>query len=335
MAQAVAIQERMARSREAFAGVKAEMARVVVGHEELIEQIFIALVCGGHCLLEGVPGLGKTLLVRSLGEIANLTFSRIQFTPDLMPADITGTNILTDDPSGRKLFDFQRGPIFAHIVLADEINRATPKTQSALLESMQEQSVTVGGKAHRLENPFMVLATQNPIEMEGTYPLPEAQVDRFFFKLLVRFPNRSELAQIADMTTSAAPPLLNKVLDADGVLEIRAWVREVPLAEAVKDYAVRLVLATHPQEGSGDGLLPLARRFVLYGSSPRGLQSLILAAKARALLSGRPNVSFQDIRALALPALRHRLILNLEADAEGVTVEKILAQALEQVVEVP
>jgi len=335
MAEAVAIQERMARSREAFAGVKAEMARVVVGHEELIEQIFIALVCGGHCLLEGVPGLGKTLLVRSLGEIANLTFSRIQFTPDLMPADITGTNILTDDPSGRKLFDFQRGPIFAHIVLADEINRATPKTQSALLESMQEQSVTVGGKAHRLESPFMVLATQNPIEMEGTYPLPEAQVDRFFFKLLVRFPNRNELAQIADLTTSAAPPLLKKVLDADGVLEIRAWVREVPLAEAVKDYAVRLVLATHPQEGSGDGLLPLARRFVLYGSSPRGLQSLVLAAKARALLSGRPNVSFEDIRAMTLPGLRHRLILNLEADAEGITVERILAQALEQVPEVP
>src|SRR3990167_433405 len=200
------IQERMARARGAFGEVKAEIARAIVGHEELIEQIFMALVCGGHCLLEGVPGLGKTLLVRTLGEILNLSFSRIQFTPDLMPADITGTNVLTDDPSGKKLFDFQRGPIFAHIVLADEINRATPKTQSALLESMQEQSVTVGGKAHRLPSPFMVLATQNPIEMEGTYPLPEAQIDRFFFKLMVRYPSRGELGRIADLTTASLPP---------------------------------------------------------------------------------------------------------------------------------
>lgn len=329
------IQGRMARARGAFGEVKAEIARAIVGHEELIEQIFIALVCGGHCLLEGVPGLGKTLLVRSLGEILDLSFSRIQFTPDLMPADITGTNVLTDDPSGKKLFDFQRGPIFAHIVLADEINRATPKTQSALLESMQEQSVTVGGKMHRLQSPFMVLATQNPIEMEGTYPLPEAQIDRFFFKLMVRYPNRDELGRIADLTTSSAPPAPKKVLDGEGVLEIREWVRQVPVAEAVKDFAVRLVLATHPQEGQGDGGLALARRFILYGSSPRGLQSLILAAKARALLSGRPNVSFHDIRAVALPALRHRIILNLEADAEGMSVEKILAEALERVVEVP
>ena len=329
------IQERMARARGAFAEVKAEIARAIVGHEELIEQIFMALVCGGHCLLEGVPGLGKTLLVRTLGEILNLSFSRIQFTPDLMPADITGTNVLTDDPSGKKLFDFQRGPIFAHIVLADEINRATPKTQSALLESMQEQSVTVGGKVHRLPSPFMVLATQNPIEMEGTYPLPEAQIDRFFFKLMVRYPSRGELGRIADLTTASLPPAPDKVLDGDGVLEIREWVRQVPVAEAVKDFAVRLVLATHPQESQGDGALPLARRFVLYGSSPRGLQSLILAAKARALLSARPNVSFNDIRAVALPALRHRIILNLEADAEAMSVEKILAEALERVVEVP
>lgn len=329
------IQERMARARGAFGEVKAEIARVIVGHEELIEQIFMALVCGGHCLLEGVPGLGKTLLVRTLGEILNLSFSRIQFTPDLMPADITGTNVLTDDPSGKKLFDFQRGPVFAHIVLADEINRATPKTQSALLESMQEQSVTVGGKVHRLQSPFMVLATQNPIEMEGTYPLPEAQIDRFFFKLMVRYPSRGDLGRIADLTTASLPPAPDKVLDGDGVLEIREWVRQVPVAEAVKDFAVRLVLATHPQESQGDGTLPLARRFVLYGSSPRGLQSLILAAKARALLSGRPNVSFNDIRAVALPALRHRIILNLEADAEGMSVEKILAEALERVVEVP
>src|SRR6059036_1017926 len=235
------IQERMTGCRRAFEELKAEMARMIVGHEDLIEQVFIALVCGGHCLLEGVPGLGKTLMVRSLGEILSLSFSRIQFTPDLMPADITGTNVLTDDPSGRKIFEFQRGPVFAHIVLADEINRATPKTQSALLEAMQEQSVTVGGKAHRLENPFMVLATQNPIEMEGTYPLPEAQVDRFFFKLLLQYPSREELGRIADLTTSPPPAALNRVLDAEAILKVRQWVREVPLAEVVKDYVVRLV----------------------------------------------------------------------------------------------
>jgi MoxR-like ATPase len=325
------IEQRMESARRSFNDVRAEMARVIVGHEELIEQVFIAMVCGGHCLLEGVPGLGKTLMVRRLGEILSLSFSRIQFTPDLMPADITGTNMLTDDPSGRKVFEFQRGPVFANIVLADEINRATPKTQSALLEAMQEQSVTVGGKIHRLESPFMVLATQNPIEMEGTYPLPEAQVDRFFFKLLLQFPSREELGRIADLTT-AAPAAAHEVLDGPAVLQMRQWVREVPLAEVVKDYAVRLVLGTHKHgEGSGG----LAQRFVLYGSSPRGLQSLILAAKARALFSGRPNVSFDDIRALLYPSLRHRLILNLEADAEGVNAENILSEIVAQVPEVP
>lgn len=329
------VQERMASARRAFEELKAEISRIVVGHEELIEQVFIALICGGHCLLEGVPGLGKTLMVRSLGEILSLSFSRIQFTPDLMPADITGTNVLTDDPSGRKIFEFQRGPVFAHIVLADEINRATPKTQSALLEAMQEQSVTVGGKVHRLESPFMVLATQNPIEMEGTYPLPEAQVDRFFFKLLLRYPSREELSQIAELTTSAPPAPLREVLDGAAVLKVRHWVREVPLAETVKDYAVRLILATHSQRDSGDGNSTLAHKFVLYGSSPRGLQSLVLAAKARALLSGRPNVSFEDIRAMIRPSLRHRLILNLEADAEGISAENILAEVVGRVPEVP
>jgi MoxR-like ATPase len=328
------IEERMQRARRSFDELEAEMARIIVGHEELIRQIFIALVCGGHCLLEGVPGLGKTLIVRSLGEILSLSFSRIQFTPDLMPADITGTNVLTDDPSGRKIFEFQRGPVFAHILLADEINRATPKTQSALLEAMQEQSVTVGGKLHRLENPFMVLATQNPIEMEGTYPLPEAQVDRFFFKLLLQYPTRDELSRIADLTTAAPPAALRELLDATSVLEMRQWVRDVPLAEVVKDYAVRLVLSTHPQRGTTKEVAPLAQKFVLYGSSPRGLQSLILAAKARALLAGRPNVSFEDIRTMLPPSLRHRLILNLEADAEGVSAEKVLNEVLEHVPEV-
>jgi MoxR-like ATPase len=328
------IELRIEHAQRSFNELKAEMARVIVGHEDLIEQVFIALVCGGHCLLEGVPGLGKTLMVRSLGESLSLTFSRVQFTPDLMPADITGTNVLTDDASGRKVFEFQRGPVFANIVLADEINRATPKTQSALLEAMQEQNVTVGGKVHRLENPFIVLATQNPIEMEGTYPLPEAQVDRFFFKLLLQFPSRAELGRIADLTTAAAPAALHEVLDAAAILEMRQWVRDVPLADVVKDYAVRLVLFTHPRNEANEGVSALARRCVLYGSSPRGLQSLILAAKARALLAGRPNVSFEDIRTMLLPSLRHRLILNLEADAEGVTAEKILAEIVTQVAEV-
>ena len=328
------IEQRMQSARRAFEELRAEMARFIVGHDELIEQVFIALVCGGHCLLEGVPGLGKTLMVRSLGEILSLSFSRIQFTPDLMPADITGTNVLSDDPSGRKIFEFQSGPVFAHIVLADEINRATPKTQSALLEAMQEQSVTVGGKLHRLENPFMVLATQNPIEMEGTYPLPEAQVDRFFFKLLLQYPSREELGRIADLTTAAPPAPPRDVLDAAAIMQIRQWVREVPLAEVVKDYAVRIVMGTHAGEAKGNGAI-LAQKFVLYGSSPRGLQSLILAAKARALLQGRPNVSFEDIRVMVAPSLRHRLILNLEADAEGIGAETILAEVLERVAEVP
>ena len=328
------IEQRMQSARRSFDEVKAEMARVIVGHEDLIEDIFIALVCGGHCLLEGVPGLGKTLLVRSLGEILSLSFSRIQFTPDLMPADITGTNMLTDDPSGRKVFEFQRGPVFAHIVLADEINRATPKTQSALLEAMQEQNVTVSGKLHRLENPFMVLATQNPIEMEGTYPLPEAQVDRFFFKLVLEFPTHAELSRIAELTTAAPPGPLREIVDGPAILQMRQWVRDVPLAEVVKDYAVRIVLSTHRQKQQANGAL-MAQKFVLYGSSPRGLQSLILAAKARALFAGRPNVSFDDIRAMLLPSLRHRLILNLEADAEGIGAEKILQEIVAQIPEVP
>ena len=327
------IERRIDSARRTYAEVKAEIARVIVGHEELIEQVFVALVCGGHCLLEGVPGLGKTLMVRSLGALLSLSFSRIQFTPDLMPADITGTNMLTDDPSGRKLFEFQRGPVFAHVVLADEINRATPKTQSALLEAMQEQGVTVGGKLHLLENPFMVLATQNPIEMEGTYPLPEAQVDRFFFKLILQYPSHAELTRIADLTTAAPPAPLREILDAQGILQLRQWVREVPLADVVKDYAVRLILATHAQAGKNGGE-SLPQRYVMYGSSPRGLQSVILAAKARALFAGRPNVSFDDIRAMLLPSLRHRLILNLEADADGVNSDKILTELIAHVAEV-
>ena len=327
------IEQHMAHARRAFEELKAEMARVIVGHELLIEQILIALVCGGHCLLEGVPGLGKTLIVRALGQTLGLSFSRIQFTPDLMPADITGTNVLGDDAAGRRVFEFERGPVFANIVLADEINRATPKTQSALLEAMQEASVTVAGRGHALESPFMVLATQNPLEMEGTYPLPEAQVDRFFFKLLLDSPNRDELRRIADLTTAAAPAALRKILDGTAILDIRRWVREVPLAATVLDYAVSLILATRPgADGPGTALV---RRCVRYGASPRGLQSLVLAAKARALFAGRPNVSFEDIRSMSAPSLRHRLILSLEADADGIGAEEILADVMRQVPEVP
>lgn len=325
------IRRRIASSQRAFEHLKQEARKVVVGHEDLIEGIFIALICGGHCLLEGVPGLGKTLMVRCLGELLDLTFSRIQFTPDLMPADITGTNVLNEDGTGRKVFEFQPGPVFANIVLADEINRATPKTQSALLEAMQDQSVTAGGKLHRIRNPFVVLATQNPIEMEGTYPLPEAQVDRFFFKLLVRYPTYEEMGRIADLTTAAPPAPLQKVLAAEELLAMRRLVRDVPIAEAVRDYAVRLVMATHPET---EYSTPLAKQYMLYGASPRGLQTLILSAKARALFSGRPNVAFDDVRNDALPALRHRMLLNLAADAEGVTPEQILAEALERIPEV-
>jgi len=314
------IEQRIGIARRTFDELRAEMARVIVGHQELIDQVFIALVCGGHCLLEGVPGLGKTLMVRSLGEILNLSFSRIQFTPDLMPADITGTNMLTDDPAGRKVFEFQRGPVFAHIVLADEINRATPKTQSALLEAMQEQSVTVGGKVHRLENPFMVLATQNPIEMEGTYPLPEAQLDRFLFKLRVPFPGREDLHDILDRTTQGAATAVLPVVNGPQIMEMRRVVRTVPVAPHVQEYVVKLVLATHP-EGREN---VLANKYIRYGSSPRGAQTLILGGKVRALLDGRFNVSLEDVRALLLPALRHRIILNFEAQADGRTTDDLL-----------
>jgi MoxR-like ATPase len=248
-----------------------------------------------------------------------------------MPADIVGSMIMENDDRGAKRLQFQHGPIFAHLVLADEINRATPKTQSALLEAMQERTVTSGNTTHELEMPFLVMATQNPIEMEGTYPLPEAQVDRFFFKLLLEYPGRAELARIADLTASPSPAELNRVLDGETILKIRDWVREVPIAAAVKDYAARLILATHPHKNGREGS---AEKYVLYGASPRGLQSLVLAAKARALLDERPNVSFEDIRAVAPQSLRHRIILNLEGDAEGVTAEQIVAEVIAAVPEI-
>ncbi|HTL57416.1 MAG TPA: AAA family ATPase, partial [Candidatus Limnocylindrales bacterium] len=278
--------------------------------------------------LEGGPGLGKTMLVRTLAEALDLDFSRIQFTPDLMPADILGTNIVMETAGGRRQFEFQRGPIFAHLILADEINRATPKTQSALLEAMQEHQVTAGGELRPLEEPFFVMATQNPIDQEGTYPLPEAQLDRFFFKILVGYPSGEELTEVLSRTTSGARVQVDKVLHRDALIDLMNLVREVPVASHVKDYAVRLVLATHPKT---DTAAPIATQYLRFGSSPRGGQTLILAGKVRALIRGRFNVSFDDIEAVATAGLRHRLILNFEAEAEGVTTDHIIGQILSDV----
>lgn len=301
--------------RNNFARVRSEVGKVIVGHHDIVDGVLICLLAGGHVLLEGVPGLGKTLLVKTLSQVLDLTFARIQFTPDLMPADITGTNILMEDPEGRKQFQFQRGPIFANIVLADEINRATPKTQSAMLEAMQEHAVTVGGTLYTLHEPFFVLATQNPIEMEGTYPLPEAQMDRFLFKLIVPSPTLGELSAIVDRTTGAAAPVANKILDGPAILTMRTIARDVPIASHVREYAVRIILATHPRsEGAPD----MVSKYVRFGSSPRGAQALVLAAKIRALLDGRYNVAYEDIASIAPAALRHRILLNFEGEADGI-----------------
>ncbi len=330
-ARSAAVREQASKIQEDLRRLIRELEKVIVGHGEVIEGILISLLCGGHVLLEGVPGLGKTLLVKSLGRALNLRFSRIQFTPDLMPADIIGTNVVMEDESGRKYFEFQRGPIFAQIILADEINRATPKTQSALLEAMQEQNVTVAGTGHRLEVPFIVLATQNPIEMEGTYPLPEAQLDRFFLKLSVNFPSVRQLEEIVDRTTYHDQTELQNILDGERLNEMKAFIRTVPVATHVKNYAVRLVLATHPNFPEATDL---AKRYVQYGSSPRGAQSLVLGGKVKALLDGRYNVGFADIRAIAIPSLRHRVILNFEGAAAGVEQANIVAEILEKTPEV-
>jgi MoxR-like ATPase len=315
----------VARFRERFAAIEAELGRVIVGQRELLEHVVIALLAGGHVLLEGVPGLGKTLLVRTLAQAVDLRFARIQFTPDLMPADILGTNLIVQDERGQRRFEFQPGPVFAQIVLADEINRATPKTQSALLEAMQEHAVTTAGETRSLGEPFFVLATQNPIEMEGTYPLPEAQLDRFLFKLRVPFPALDDLQQIIDRTTGPATPPVARVADGETIVGMQALAREVPVAAPVREYAARLVLATHPESSAA---VEAARRFVRYGASPRGMQALILAGKVRALSQGRLNLAVDDLRALALPALRHRLILNFEGEAEGTDPDDVLRAAL-------
>ena len=309
-----------------YAAVVEQIRSVIVGHQTVIDQVLACLLSDGHALLEGVPGLGKTLLVRTLGDALDLSFSRIQFTPDLMPADITGTNIVVADESGARSFRFQPGPIFANLILADEINRATPKTQSAVLEAMQEQTVSVARTTHILPKPFFVLATQNPLEMEGTYPLPEAQLDRFMFKILVQSPSQPELVEIMDRTTGPRTPRCRKVASAARILEMRDLARQVPVASHVKGYIAALVLATHP---ASENAPEITRKYVRYGASPRAAQAMILAAKVQALRQGRANVAFSDVKAAALPALRHRLILSFEGQAEGISTDEIIGRILQ------
>jgi len=330
MSSPQSMQQRAEDFRKAYARVEGEIGKVIVGHSDIVHGVLTCLFVGGHALLEGVPGLGKTLLVRTLSQVLDLAFNRIQFTPDLMPSDIIGTNIIMDSPDGKRSFNFQPGPLFAQIVLADEINRATPKTQSALLEAMQEHSITVGGTMHRLKEPFFVMATQNPIEQEGTYPLPEAQLDRFFFKLIVNYSGRQEMATILDRTTRGEWPQAEKAMSSEEICHWQQLVREVLVAPTVQDYAIRLVLATHPQ---GEFATGETNKYIRCGASPRGAQALVLAGKVRALLEGRYNVSFEDIRRVYLPALRHRVLLNFEAQAENIASDSILAQLLNDVPE--
>jgi len=314
--------------RRDFALLKSEISKVIVGQSQILDDTILALVAGGHVLLEGVPGLGKTLTVRTLADALDLDFSRIQFTPDLMPADLIGTNMVIESEDGQKIFQFQKGPLFANVLLADEINRATPKTQSALLEAMQEHSVTVGGTTHILDEPFFVLATQNPLEMEGTYPLPEAQLDRFFCKLLVKYPSAQEIETILDRTTESQNNAASAVLNGQRVLEMSAIARTIPISDEVRRYGIALVLATHPDH---ELVAEPTKKFVRFGASPRGIQALILGAKIRAILDERFHVAREDLKAMAKPVLRHRLILNFEGQAEGVSTDDVIDQILQHV----
>jgi MoxR-like ATPase len=313
------------RFRDVAQAIEDELGKLMVGQSEVIRLTLIALIAGGHVLIEGVPGLGKTVLVRSLGRALHLDFARVQFTPDLMPADITGTQIVTEDESGRRRFQFQPGPLFTNLLLADEINRATPKTQSALLEAMQERQVTTGDKTRALPQPFFVMATQNPIELEGTYPLPEAQLDRFFFKVLVPFPTGDELAEIARRTTGVKEPDLRAVASGEDLEAMSRLAKEVPIASHVMDHAVALVLATHPDR---EGAPEEVKKYVRWGASPRALQTIVTAGRIRALLAGRFNVSFEDLHAVAVPSIRHRIFLNFEADAAGIGSDEVVNAVL-------
>jgi MoxR-like ATPase len=306
--------------------VEKEIGKAIIGQKDIIRQVLIAIFTGGNVLLEGSPGLGKTQLVKTLSKVMDMGFSRIQFTPDLMPADVVGTNIIMKDEKGNSIFRFQQGPVFSNLVLADEINRATPKTQSALLEAMQEHTVTVGSSTYKLEEPFMVLATQNPLENEGTYPLPEAQLDRFLFKLLVPFPNLEELRGIIGITVNNEAEELHKVIDKDEILNIRKVLREVPMSKAVEEYALRVILATH---ADFEGAPELSKKYIRYGASPRAAQAIISTARVRAVMEGRFNVSFEDIKYVAHSALRHRFFMNFDAVADGITAERIIDEILE------
>jgi MoxR-like ATPase len=330
MSDSAAIREQLDQFRADFQRLRAEIGKVIVGQDEIVEGTLTALIAGGHVLLEGVPGLGKTLLVRTLAEALHLKFQRIQFTPDLMPADLIGTNIVLETPEGARRFEFQRGPVFANILLADEINRATPKTQSALLEAMQEHNVTVAGQTFPLPEPFFVMATQNPLEMEGTYPLPEAQLDRFFFKLLVKYPRFAEIETILDRTTEAVKPRVEPIFDGQRILALSQLARQIPIAAEVRRYGIAIVMATHPEN---EAAAPMTRQYVRYGSSPRGAQAIILAAKLRAILDNRYHVARDDIRAVAPAALRHRLILNFEGQAENIHPDQVIANVIQNVKE--
>ena len=321
-------ESRLADFRTGFAALIDEVGRVIVGQTESVEAILTCLLADGHVLIEGVPGLGKSQLAHTLSEVLDIGFSRVQFTPDLMPGDIIGTQILQEDAHGGRALRFRPGPIFTNLLLADEINRATPKTQSALLEAMQERTVSVGRTSHKLDDPFFVLATQNPIEMEGTYPLPEAQLDRFFMKLEMQYPSAEELREILNRTTGTETQEVKKVLDAESIIELRGTVRSVPIADDVLDVAIRATLLTHPQESDAPEAI---KRFVSVGASPRGTQSMVLGAKVRALQNDRPYVSVEDLRAVALPTLRHRILLNFEGQAEGISTNKLITDILDRV----